>query len=89
MAVLELSVFSDFTYYSDWSSKGCCTETKKPRDLKLGTQVYEALAYLEMWECLNIYYSLGEIASDIGARPISVELLYLACYHTAVYAVKL
>ena len=28
-------------------------------------------------ECLNIHCSLGEIASDIGARPILGELLYL------------
>ena len=54
MAVLELSVFSDFTYNSDLTSKDCCTETKNPRDLKLGTQVDETLAYLEMcrmFEC--------------------------------------
>ena len=29
-------------------------------------------------ECLNIHCSLGEIASDIGARPILGELLYSA-----------
>ena len=28
-------------------------------------------------ECLNIHCSLGEIASDIGARPILGELLYI------------
>ena len=33
-------------------------------------------------ECLNIYCSLGEIASDIGARPISGEFLYSQLFHT-------
>ena len=27
-------------------------------------------------ECLNVHCSLGEMASDIGARPILGELLY-------------
>ena len=75
MAVLELSVFSNFTYYLDLSSKDCCTETKNPRDLKLGTQVDETLAYLECAERLNVHCSLGEITSDIGARPKLGELL--------------
>ena len=28
-------------------------------------------------ECLNVHCSLGEMASDIGARPILGELLYV------------
>ena len=81
MAVLELSVFSDFTYNSDLSSKDCCTETKNSSDLNL---VHKLMKHWPTWrcaECLNVHCSLGEMASDIGAHPILGELLYHKGFH--------
>ena len=47
------------------------------RDLKLGTPVNEALAYLQMCRMFEDSFSLGEKASDFRARPILGEILYI------------
>jgi len=47
-AVRELIFFSDYTYFSEMSLEDCCIQTKKPKTLKLGTQVSTTLPYMEM-----------------------------------------
>ena len=48
VGVRWLIVLSSFRYYSDFHLKGCCIKAMNPRDLKLGTPVHGALAYLQM-----------------------------------------
>jgi len=39
---------SDFTYLSDMSLEDYCIQMKKPKPLRLGTQVSTTLPYMEM-----------------------------------------
>jgi len=48
-AVRESIDYSYFTYFSEMSLKDYCIQTKKPKTLKLGTQVSTTLPYMEMY----------------------------------------